>query len=179
MVRGVRSGTVQWFFRDGNTASNPVGNSFTVTLPGELQTDNPVVGDFNADSREEIGYFRNGNWYTSDYGGVQAPQTIQWGAAGDIPVSGDYDGDRQTDYAIFRPSTGDWWIRRSTAGIFVIRFGQNGDIPVPADYDGDGKTDVAIYRNGTWWQYRMGSGTVNVEQWGIAGDKPIPAQDQF
>lgn len=178
MVRGVRSGAVQWFFRDGNTAATPIGNHFSFTLPGETATDTPVVGDFNGDSREEVGYFRNGVWYTSDYGSIQAPQSIQWGSAGDIPVPGDYDGDRQADYAVFRPSSGEWWIRRSTAGIFVIRFGQNGDVPVPADYDGDGKVDVAIFRNGEWWQFRMGTGSVYVDQWGIAGDKPIPAQMQ-
>ncbi|HUR99851.1 MAG TPA: hypothetical protein VMZ26_17440 [Pyrinomonadaceae bacterium] len=41
----------------------------------------------------------------------------------------------------------------------------------------DGKADVAIFRNGQWWQYRSGSG-VHVDQWGIAGDFPIPAQAQ-
>ncbi len=177
-VRGVRSGAVNWFIREGGSVANPVGGVSTLTLSGELATDKPVVGDFNGDSRDEFGYFRDGIWYTVDRYNYAPPATFQWGAAGDIPVPGDYDGDRQTDYAIFRPSTGDWWIRRSTAGIFVIRFGQNGDIPVPADYDGDGKTDVAIYRNGTWWQYRIGTGTIQVEQWGIAGDKPVPAQNQ-
>jgi len=178
MVRGMLSGAVRWLFRDGSSAANPVGTTYSFALPGELATDKPVVGDFNADSREEIGYFRDGHWYTRDYASAQAPQTIQWGSAGDVPVPGDYDGDRQTDYAIFRPSTGDWWINRTTQGIFVLRFGQNGDNPVPADYDGDGKVDIAIFRNGVWWQYRMGSGTIYVEQWGSPGDKPIPAQHQ-
>lgn len=179
LVRGLRQpGIVRWFGRDGSTAANPAGDAFIVTLPGEVITDKPVIGDFNGDSREEIGYFRDGNWYTSDYAMVQAPQTFRWGVAGDIPVPGDYDGDRQADYAIFRPSNGEWWINRSTAGIFVVRFGQNGDIPVPADYDGDGKVDVAIYRNGVWWQYRLGTGAVHVEAWGLGGDKPVPAQEQ-
>lgn len=178
VVRGLRSGSVQWFYRDGNTASNPVGTSLAITLPGELSTDKPVVGDFNGDSRDDIGYFRDGLWYTSDFVSYQAPQTLQWGIAGDIPVPGDYDGDRQDDYAIFRPSNGQWWINRSSLGMIALTFGQNGDIPVPADYDGDGKMDVAIYRNGQWWQFRMGTGTVFVDNWGIAGDKPVQAQHQ-
>lgn len=178
MVRGLRSGSVTWIFRDGVTAPLYVAASYSFTLPGELATDTPVVGDFNGDSRDEAGYFRDGLWYTSDYKFMQEPQTIQWGMAGDIPVPDDYDGDRQTDYAIFRPSTGVWWIRLSSGGFFIVQFGQEGDIPVPADYDGDGKVDIAIFRGGQWWQYRSSTWSVHVEQWGMAGDKPIPAQHQ-
>jgi hypothetical protein len=180
VARGLRSGQVRWFINGGYTncwMNNQQPQPEIVT--GEVPSDKAVVGDFNGDSLDEIGYFRDGYWYGEDAGGVAAPTSIQWGIAGDIPVPGDYDGDRQTDYAIFRPSTGDWWINRSTDGIFVIHFGTNGDIPVPADYDGDGKLDVAIYRNGQWWQFRMGTGTVAVGNWGLASDIPIPAQHQF
>lgn len=178
-VRGLRQSVVTWNVIQGSYGSaSPSGVGQSVTISGEQITDKPIAGDFNGDSRDEIGYFRDGIWKTADYSAVLPPGSFQWGAAGDIPVPGDYDGDRQSDYAIFRPATGDWWINRSTAGIFVIRFGQNGDIPVPADYDGDGKVDIAIYRGGVWWQYRIGSGTIYVEQWGAPGDKPIPAQLQ-
>lgn len=176
-VRGIRQGVVTWNVIQGTYgAAAPSGVGQSVTITGEQISDKPIAGDFNGDSRDEIGYFRDGTWVTTDYRRVLPPESFHWGSVGDIPVPGDYDGDRQTDYAIFRPSTGDWWIRRSTAGIFVIRFGLNGDVPVPADYDGDGKVDIAIYRDGVWWQYRMGSGTVRVDLWGVAGDKPIPAQ---
>ncbi len=178
-ARGIRNGVPTWFIREGWTTINQIYTAHPYTLQGELASDKPVVGDFNGDSRDEIGYFRDGYWYTRDYNAMQGPATMQWGLAGDIPVPGDYDGDRQTDYAIFRPSTGAWWINRSTDGVVAISFGLNGDIPVPADYDGDGKVDIAIYRNGQWWQLRSGDGTVRVENWGIAGDIPIPAQSQF
>ena len=178
--RGLRSGSMRWFIHGGFVScwlfnQQPQPDS----VAGELASDKPVVGDFNGDSVDEIGYFRDGYWYGVDADDVAAPTSIQWGIAGDIPVPGDYDGDRQTDYAVFRPSTGDWWINLSSGGHFVLRFGQNGDIPVPADYDGDGKTDISIYRNGTWWQFLMGTGAVQVVQWGLAGDLPIPAQAQF
>jgi uncharacterized delta-60 repeat protein len=169
MLRGLRSGTPAWIF---STSNNRV-------LQGELMSDIPVIGDFEGDGRDEIGYFRDGVWYggISDWTLPWQPR-MQWGITGDIPVPGDYDGDRQTDYAVFRPSTGVWWINRSTAGILALKFGLNGDVPVPADYDGDGKLDIAIFRNGEWWQIQSSTGTVRVDNWGIAGDIPIPAQNQ-
>lgn len=178
-IRGIRNGNLSWLISNYSNCYIRPSQPSVATVSGEVAGDIGVVGDFNGDSRSEIGYFRDGNWHTGDTGLLTGPATLQWGTTGDIPVPGDYDGDRQTDYAIFRPSTGEWWIRRSSAGIIAAHFGMNGDIPVPADYDGDGKTDIAIFRAGTWWQYLSASGTVAVHQWGTAGDLPIPAQDQF
>lgn len=180
VARGPRSGAMRWFIRGGYVSCYLTNQQPTPeVVTGEQLSDKAVVGDFNGDSLDEIGYFRDGYWYGVDADGVAAPTSIQWGSAGDIPVPGDYDGDRQTDYAVFRPSTGEWWINRTTAGAIVITFGLNGDIPTPADYDGDGKVDIGIYRNGQWWQFLMGTGTVQVGNWGLAGDIPIPAQHQF
>jgi hypothetical protein len=177
----LRSGATQWFLRSSTFTNCWFGSQQPSPnlVPGELVSDKPVVGDFNGDSLDEIGYYRDGQWSGVDPLFSSAPTSYQWGIAGDIPVPGDYDGDRQTDYAVFRPSTGVWWINRSTAGLFIVRWGLNGDIPVPADYDGDGKTDIAVFREGVWWQFLIGSGTITVQQWGLAGDIPIPAQNQF
>jgi hypothetical protein len=177
-VRGVRDGVTKWFIRRAGSINNPLGSPFVLTLPGELASDKPVVGDFNGDSRDEIGHFHDGVWNSFDFQGFQPPKTFQWGMAGDLPVPGDYDGDRQTDYAIFRPSTGVWWINRSTDGVLAVQFGQDGDVPVPADYDGDGKVDVAVFRNGVWYQLRSSTGSFYADQWGSPGDFPIPAQNQ-
>jgi len=177
-VRGIRSGAPRWFLREGMYVANPTSTAYEYSLPGEQTADKPVVGDFSGDSRDELGYFQNGYWYSADYRGYAPPQTFQWGVAGDIPVPGDYDGDRQDDYAIYRPSTGTWWINQSTAGIVAIKFGISTDIPVPADYDGDGKVDLAIYRDGQWWQFLSGSQNYAVVNWGTSTDKPIPAQAQ-
>jgi len=177
--RGSRNGNINWFIRIGYTNcwinnQQPSPN----LVVGESTPDVPVVGDFNGDSLDEIGYFRDGSWAGADTTGSAAPTSFLWGISGDVPVPGDYDGDRQTDYAVFRPSTGVWWVNGSSIGAFAVRFGISSDIPVPADYDGDGKTDIAVYRDGQWWQLLVGSGNVQVANWGIAGDIPIPAQNQ-
>lgn len=168
MTLGMRDGVMKWLADQQYVAA------------GQLATDKPIIGDFNADARDDIGYFRDGYWFTQEREPwtVYLYQTEQWGIAGDIPVPADYDGDRQTDYAVFRPSTGVWWVKLSTGGHMAGAFGLNGDIPVPADYDGDGKADIAIFRNGDWWRYLSASGTVDVVNWGTTGDIPIPAQLQ-
>ncbi len=170
--RGIRNGSPVWFIYSGPLLGPGM------TLSGELPTDKPVIGDFDGDSLEDIGYFRDGFWYSWPPSDNGPGKSFQWGIAGDIPVPADYDGDRQTDYAIFRPSTGVWWVNLSSGGYWAVGFGQNGDIPVPADYDGDGKVDIAVYRNGVWWQYLSASGTVGGAYWGLADDLPIPAQSQ-
>lgn len=179
-VRGLRFGIPQWFIRSGPRGCYPANNQqpSPIMLSGELASDKPIVGDFSGDSRNEIGYYRDGFWYSADYENATPPLSFQFGSAGDIPVPADYDGDRQTDYAVFRPSKGTWYINRSTDGMVGVRFGQIGDVPVPADYDGDGKTDLAIYRNGIWWQYLSATGTINIVNWGLSDDIPIPAQTQ-
>ena len=46
-----------------------------------------------------------------------------------------------------------------------------------SDYDADGRTDTAIWRpaNGTWWFIDSATGAVRNQQWGTAGDWPVPA----
>ena len=93
-------------------------------------------------------------------------------ASTDRPVVADYDGDGKTNLAIFRD--GNWFFAPDhESGIRHYQWGLAGDLPVPGDYDGDGKTDIAVYRDGVWYQLRS-TGTVHVEQFGLAGD--IPAQ---
>jgi hypothetical protein len=175
-VRNASEGSVSW--RVLLDSDRTWGSYSTESIADEIATGIPVVGDFDGDSRDEIGYFRNGMWYSRDFGSGAPTESFQWGAAGDIPVPEDYDGDGQTDYAVFRPSTGVWWVNRSTAGWLILGFGLSTDIPVPADYDGDGKTDIAIYRHGQWWQVFSSDGSVAVANWGTSGDVPIPAQSR-
>jgi hypothetical protein len=109
----------------------------------------PVVGDFNGDSRDDLGYFSpndNFTWFISP--NVPGTNTVkQYGAAGDIPVVADYEGDGREDIAVWRPSTGSWRVMLSSTNTeTTVGWGGSSDKPVPGDYDGDGKADPAFFR---------------------------------
>ena len=44
------------------------------------------------------------------------------------------------------------------------------------DFDGDGKTDLSVFRpgDGNWYAYKSGDGGVQIVNWGVATDKPVP-----
>ena len=130
--------------------------------------------DTDADGKNDIGIYRDGNWYIlrSSDGGVTA---VGWGGlAEDIPVPADYDGDGKVDIAVYRDGT--WFIIRSSdgGGTAVNWGGLVQDTPIPADYDGDGKADIAVYRNGTWFIIRSSDGGGTAVGWGLAQDIPVP-----
>ncbi len=70
-----------------------------------------------------------------------------------------------------------------------LRWGIIGDIPVGGDYDGETEnfvyptksTEYAIFRpsTGSWWVYKPRTYSHFVVQWGINGDKPVPADYDY
>ncbi len=158
-------------FRNGVWYSLNLANNQTTTTPFGLADDKPVAADYDGDGKTDFAVYRGGTWYlqrsTLGFG------VVQFGLATDIPVASDYDGDGRSDLAVYR--NGEWHILSNFQNYSFARFGLAGDIPVAADYDGDGKADVAVYRNGIWYILQSSNSGVFAFQFGLAGDKPVPA----
>lgn len=67
----------------------------------------PIVGDFNGDGFDEIGFFKDGFWFLDANGnGEWDPSDLmaRMGNADDQPVVGDWDGDGKDDIGIYGPT---------------------------------------------------------------------------
>ena len=167
-----RESTVTWYISKSSGGIDIVGFG--------AAGDKSVVSDYDGDGRADIAIFRpNGGdgaeWWVrrSSNGSVFA---LQFGSSTDNAVPGDYTGDGKADVAFWRPSTGFWNILRSEDfSYYAFPFGTTGDMAVPGDYDGDGKLDAAVFRpsNSVWYANRSTAGIL-IQQFGLAGDVPVP-----
>lgn len=60
----------------------------------------PVVGDWDGDGIDNVGYFADG-WWNLDFNGDNA-RTVKFGDRGDQPVVGDWDGDGRDEIGVYR-----------------------------------------------------------------------------
>jgi hypothetical protein len=169
-----RSSNGTWYWL--NSGSNL---SFSQLQFG-LGTDKPSPADYDGDGKADIGVWRNSDktFYSTNSSNGQLssavinPPTNPTPDAESKPVSADYDGDGRADYAIRNNNN---WIIRKSSNNDIDTIAWAGDKVVQNDYDGDGKVDIATWTNGTWSIKQSGNNTTRTEQWGMAGDEPVPA----
>lgn len=156
---------------NGDGAFNgTAGGDLVLSGPGLFANvgDLPLVGDWNGDSRDEIGFYRprnqlvyldrNGN---GEWDGLLVDQRLgPYGIAGDQPLVGDWDGDGDDQIGVYR--TGSKQFIRDLDGDGVLEAGEaapgpgplpsgsvpfnSDDQPVIGDWDGDGDDDLGVFR---------------------------------
>ena len=105
-----RPGTGIWSLdSNGNYAWDVSDSSLNWGLP----YDNPVIGDWNGDGKDDLGVFRPGSGIWSldsngNYAWDVSDKSLLWGLPGDLPVTGDWNGDGKDEIGIFRPGSGMW-----------------------------------------------------------------------
>jgi Tol biopolymer transport system component len=186
-----RPSTGQWILALEN-ASSPI----TVTVnfggqPGDL----PVTGNWDGDTRTDIGVFRNGTFHLAVLKKqllgqivVQELAPVTFGQAGDLPLAGDWDGDGKDDVGVFRPgTTGRFLLRqpRRVSAPFSVTiittiafdFGTTGDRPVAGDWNGDDIETPGVYRSGDPGPFLLTNGFTGVVDatfnFGSVGDLPL------
>ena len=168
-----RPSTFTWFIQKSGGGTDIIGFG----AAGDV----PTVADYDGDGKADIAIFRpnavgGSQWWVRRSSNATV-FALQFGTPTDKTVQGNYTGDGKADIAFWRPSTGGWFVLRSEDfSFYSFPFGTNGDVPVPGDYDGDGRNDAAVFRpsSSTWFAQRSTAGTL-IQQFGIAGDIPLPS----
>ncbi|HEY7744748.1 MAG TPA: multicopper oxidase domain-containing protein [Desulfuromonadales bacterium] len=142
-----RPGTGQWFFDlDHSGTWNGCGIADLCLAQFGATGDLPVTGDWDGDGRDEVGTFRQGQWFLDNGDGKWDPGVdtaiANFGVSTDIPVSGDVDSDGVTEIGTFRKATGQWFFDLDHSGSWngcgpdkcLAQFGAATDIPVTGNW---------------------------------------------
>jgi len=136
----------QWQLTNGINGVNvtnsfPTANfTFTFGQNGDL----PIVGDWDGNGIDGVGFFRAGNSTFNLSNGFQGTVDIKpfiFGALGVKPLAGDWNGDGIATIGVFNPNLGTMALNNTNnagngVGDIVFNFGQSGDVPIAGDWDG-------------------------------------------
>ena len=78
------------------------------TGSGAITESSPTLADINGDGIDEIGIYRNGQWYLDLNGNRELEATdkvFELGTASEHPVTGDWDGDGTDDFGTYQSET--------------------------------------------------------------------------
>ncbi|WIX88951.1 FG-GAP-like repeat-containing protein [Amycolatopsis sp. DG1A-15b] len=124
----------------------------------------PAVGDFNGDGKDDIAVFArgtSGDVFAALSDGTKFTGTsVKWhdyfGIQNEVPAVGDFNGDGKDDIAVFvRGTAGDVYVALSdgtkfgTSALWHDYFGIQAEVPAVGDFNGDGKDDIALFVRGT------------------------------
>ncbi|MFO1020043.1 MAG: hypothetical protein U0903_05030 [Planctomycetales bacterium] len=135
-----------WYLDNGDRTWGSGDQSFGFGLAG----DTPLVGDWNGDGTDDVGVFRNGQFYLDKNGNRKWDTTDTFinktfGNATDIPVSGDWNGDGKDEIGVL-PALGTFYLDyngdrkyNKADGDLYSPFGAAEDKPVISDWNGDGE----------------------------------------
>jgi hypothetical protein len=126
---------------------DPIDYVFQFGTAGDV----PVVGDWNGDTIDNIGIFRDGRWVLDTNGDGRFNKTdasFAYGAEGDLPIAADWNNDGITEVGIYRG--GEWRLdngdrvlnKRDTR----LQFGTSGDLPIAGHFADDGRLHVGLFR---------------------------------
>lgn len=189
-----------WHLRNSNSS----GDADIVVRFGEARNqeelDHPVVGDWNGDGTETIGYVRpdyDGNVHqwrlrndnsdgaadiSFNYGRVDSYGRLAPEEPRGVPVVGDWDGDGTTTPGIVRqvPSenSSTWLLRDSNDAGWAdtaYRYARADDRVLAGDWDGDGVVTPGVFRENRWLlrdEHAGGSADHDV-RYGRQADTPV------
>jgi hypothetical protein len=160
-----------------------------------MNSDLPVVGDWNGNGTSKIGVFRpsEGRWYldlngNAQWEGCTTDACRYFGMNGDLPVVGDWNGNGISKIGVFRPNEGRWYLDLNGNGQWdgcvtdgCYYFGMNSDLPVVGDWNGNGISKIGVFRpsEGRWYLDVNGNAqwegctTDGCHYFGMNGDLPI------
>ncbi len=171
-----RPSTDEWFIRftkeDGSAFGGSSSESYFTW--GVDTNEEVLVGDFNADGKDDLVRYKAGQWNVllskGGYNWGNTDWSYSWGnTTGDKPLVGDFNGDGIDDIAIFRTSgtSAQWLVSKSTGqGFQNLSWSYNwgnktGDEPLIGDFDGTRFEEIMIHRTSSYpnWFVSLSSGT--------------------